>query len=108
MSLRDPLRQSRELLQIDEDSDPQAIKRAYRRLIAEHPPDRDPERFQEIRAAYERLLAPRAHAEATLIERVPHAPAPAAPAVAPLPRGAVAASLLRALVAALPLSLPEP
>ncbi|MBO0723547.1 MAG: DnaJ domain-containing protein [Blastocatellia bacterium] len=33
------------------------IKKAYFRLLREHPPERDPEGFKQIRAAYEKLRA---------------------------------------------------
>ena len=38
------------------------IKRAYFRLVREYPPERDPQKFQEIRAAYESLRTPEARA----------------------------------------------
>lgn len=37
-------------------ADRKLLRRAYARLIRQHPPDSDPERFQEIRAAYELAL----------------------------------------------------
>lgn len=45
-----------EILGIDENSDEKTIKRAYFKLIKKNSPEKDPERFQEIRAAYERLI----------------------------------------------------
>jgi curved DNA-binding protein CbpA len=38
--------------------DRDAIKQAYFRALALHPPHADPEAFRQIRAAYERLMAP--------------------------------------------------
>lgn len=49
------MRKDYEILGIDENADEKAIKRAYFKLIRTHSPEKDPERFQEIRAAYERL-----------------------------------------------------
>lgn len=48
------MRKDYEILGIDENADEKAIKRAYFKLIRTHSPEKDPERFQEIRAAYER------------------------------------------------------
>ena len=42
------------------------IKRAYFGLVREHPPERDPEGFKRIRAAYEKLRASAARAETDL------------------------------------------
>jgi curved DNA-binding protein CbpA len=42
------------------------IKQAYFRLIREHPPERDPEGFKHIRAAYEKLRAGGERAETDL------------------------------------------
>ncbi len=50
------MRKDYEILGIGEDADEKAIKRAYFKLIRKHSPEKDPEQFQEIRAAYERLL----------------------------------------------------
>ncbi len=50
------MRKDYEILGIQEDADEKKIKRAYFKLIREYSPEKNPERFQEIRAAYERLL----------------------------------------------------
>ena len=42
-----------EVLGVDETAGDEAIKRAYLQKVREHPPERDPERFQTIRAAFE-------------------------------------------------------
>jgi curved DNA-binding protein CbpA len=42
-----------EVLGVDETAGDEAIKRAYLQKVREHPPERDPERFQAIRAAFE-------------------------------------------------------
>jgi curved DNA-binding protein CbpA len=41
----------------------QEIRRAYFRLVREHPPERDPDQFKRIRAAYEILRDPARRAE---------------------------------------------
>lgn len=41
------------ILGVAETADDDAIKKAYLRQVREHPPERDPERFQAIRAAFE-------------------------------------------------------
>lgn len=64
------------------------IKQAYFRLLREHPPERDPEGFKLIRAAYEKLRAGAERAETDLllieeeeerahsIQKNPHEPQP--------------------------------
>lgn len=42
------------------------IKQAYFALVREHPPERDPEGFKRIRAAYEKLRASSERAETDL------------------------------------------
>lgn len=49
------MRKDYEILGIDENADEKTIKRAYFKLIRTYSPEKDPERFQEIRSAYERL-----------------------------------------------------
>jgi curved DNA-binding protein CbpA len=49
--MRDPFT----VLGVDEDADDAEIRRRYLALVRDHPPDREPERFREIRAAYEAL-----------------------------------------------------
>ena len=43
------------VLGVDRTSDEAAIKRAYFRLVREYPPEREPEKFQELRAAYDQV-----------------------------------------------------
>jgi len=43
------------ILNIAETADDDAIKKAYLQQVREHPPERDSERFQAIRTAYEML-----------------------------------------------------
>jgi len=43
------------VLQVTETATDEDIQKAYLRQVREHPPDRAPERFQEIRRAYEAI-----------------------------------------------------
>ncbi len=43
------------VLGIERTSDEAVIKRAYFRLVREYPPEREPEKFQELRAAYDQV-----------------------------------------------------
>lgn len=43
------------------------IKRAYFAQVRAHPPEREPARFKEIRAAYERLKTPEAKLETDML-----------------------------------------
>ena len=53
------------------------IRRAYFKLVREHPPERDPDQFKRIRAAYEILRDPARRAEWNLFVAVqPPAPLP--------------------------------
>ena len=49
------MRSDYEILGISRDADQNEIKRAYFRQLRQHPPETDPEGFQQLRAAYERL-----------------------------------------------------
>jgi len=97
MSLLTPFEEARAALGLGEaEEDPAAIKRAYRRALAEHPPDTDPDGFRRVRDAYELLRDPWARAEELLLRPTPAAPPPAPPAAPPAaPRGATAVALLR-------------
>lgn len=44
-----------DLLGVAATADDDAIKKAYLHQVREHPPERDPARFQAIRAAYEAI-----------------------------------------------------
>lgn len=54
------------VLGVDRQASEAEIKRAYFRLVREYSPEREPERFQEIRAAYERLRTPERRAQTDL------------------------------------------
>ncbi len=47
------------VLGLPEDADDEMIKKAWLRLVRQHPPERDPDRFQEIRSAYETIASRR-------------------------------------------------
>lgn len=68
--------EAREVLGVESDADARAIRRAYRKKVAAHPPDRDPEAFRKIRSAYERLTDPVASKVALLYKPTPHLPPP--------------------------------
>jgi len=76
------------------EGDPGTLKRAYRRAVVEHPPDRDPEGFRRARDAYELLCDPGSRARELLLSPVPMAPPPALPE-APPRAGAAAVAVLR-------------
>lgn len=46
------------VLELTPDSDDAAIRRRYLELVRVHSPERDPERFAAVRAAYEELSSP--------------------------------------------------
>jgi len=49
------LKLAREVLELGQDASPESVKRAYLRQVKRHRPERDPEGFQRVRAAYDRL-----------------------------------------------------
>ena len=102
MSILDPFDEARRALSLDPgEADAAAIKRAYRRAVAAHPPDTDPDAFRRIRDAYELLREPWARLDAMIAEPLPQAAPPAPPAEPPRPpRGATAIALLRLAVQA--------
>jgi curved DNA-binding protein CbpA len=51
-----------------------ALRGAYLQKVQEHPPDRDPELFEQIRDAYEQLRNPDVRAQAILEGPDPTAP----------------------------------
>ena len=44
-----------EILGLSSDSDDTTIRKRYLELVKEHPPERSPEKFRAIRAAYDQL-----------------------------------------------------
>jgi curved DNA-binding protein CbpA len=59
------------------------IKQAYFAQVRAHPPERDPEAFKQIRAAYERLKTPEKRLESDMLRLEPW-PEPGLPPSAPL------------------------
>lgn len=56
------------VLGVTEDAGDEAIKRRYLALVRAYPPDREPERFQIYRRAYEAIRGPRERLDATLLQ----------------------------------------
>jgi DnaJ-class molecular chaperone len=55
------------VLGVDETAGDDAIKQRYLALVRAYPPDREPQRFQEIRAAYEAIRNERGRLETKLL-----------------------------------------
>lgn len=47
------------VLDLPDDTSDEAVKKAYLRLVRQYPPERDPDRFQEIRSAFETIASQR-------------------------------------------------
>jgi len=77
--ITEPFRRARDVLQVAADADAKAIRRAYRKAVASNPPDRDADKFREIRSAYEFLSDPMPRAEQLLMHLMPHASPPPLP-----------------------------
>lgn len=58
-----------EILGLAADATDEEIRAAYLRLIKEHPPDHDPEKFERIRDAYDYLRDPRRRTRELLFAR---------------------------------------
>jgi curved DNA-binding protein CbpA len=70
------------VLGLDRRADDAAVKRAYFERVRKYPPESAPERFQEIRAAYEQLRSAerRARTDLFLLQPPPETPRRRAPA----------------------------
>ncbi len=55
------------VLGVADDADDEAVKRRYLALVREFPPDREPERFQRYRQAYEAIRGPRERMQVRLL-----------------------------------------
>lgn len=72
------------VLELDRTATPDAIKRAYFALVRANPPERNPEAFKRIRAAYEALRDPEKRLEAEM-QLIQPWPAPSRSRRAPKP-----------------------
>jgi curved DNA-binding protein CbpA len=61
------------VLGVNEDAGDEAIKQRYLALVRAYPPDREPERFQQFRRAYEAVRGERERLEAKLLHTSPAA-----------------------------------
>lgn len=64
-----------QVLDVPENADDAAIKKAYLRKVREFPPERAPERFQAIRRAFETIATRRDRLRHRLFEAEPPEPA---------------------------------
>jgi curved DNA-binding protein CbpA len=55
------------VLKLERTASAAEIKKAYFSLVREHPPERDPDTFKQIRAAYERLRDAEKRAETDML-----------------------------------------
>jgi curved DNA-binding protein CbpA len=55
------------VLELERTASPAEIKKAYFSLVRAHPPERDPDKFKQIRAAYERLRDPEQRTETDML-----------------------------------------
>jgi DnaJ-class molecular chaperone len=56
------------VLGVDEDAGDEAIRQRYLALVRRFPPDREPDRFQEVRQAYEAIRGQRERLEIKLLQ----------------------------------------
>ena len=100
MSLTTPFADARAALGLSaSEQDAAVIKSAYRRAVAKHPPDLDPDAFRRIRDADELLRDPWVRAKDMLLNPVPQVPPPGPPAEPPAePPGKAAVAWLRLAV----------
>ncbi|MDQ4077555.1 MAG: DnaJ domain-containing protein [Chloroflexota bacterium] len=76
-----PARDPYAVLGVDRGSGDAAIKRAYFQKVRQFPPESEPEKFQEIRAAYESIRTPerRAQTDLFLLQSPPEMPSRRSP-----------------------------
>jgi DnaJ-class molecular chaperone len=65
---------ARALLGVAPDASEADVRAAYLEQVCRHPPDRDPEQFERVRDAYEKLRDPRQRARQVLEGPDPFAP----------------------------------
>jgi hypothetical protein len=61
------------VLGVTEDAGDEAVKQRYLALVRAYPPDREPERFQQFRRAYEAIRGERERLEVKLLHSSPAA-----------------------------------
>jgi curved DNA-binding protein CbpA len=106
MSVVQPYLEARALLGVSLEASLSDIKKAYRRLVIEHPPDTDPEGFRRIRDAYELLTDTGERARAILLRPIPAIAPPSPPDFdSHAARGSTAIALLRAIAARINLNV---
>ena len=79
MSMVEPFRKAYQSLGLEPGSDLKTVKRAYRRKVSLHPPDRDPEGFRSVREAFELISNPYSRVDTLLYSEVPLVPPPELP-----------------------------
>jgi len=57
-----------EILQIDHESDDEAIRKGYLAMVQQFPPERFPDEFQRVRAAYESIKTEKARIALALFD----------------------------------------
>jgi hypothetical protein len=71
-----PVRDPYGVLGLDRQASEVEIKRAYFQLVRQFPPEREPEKFRDIRTAYEQLRDAESRAQITLFLLQPPPPLP--------------------------------
>jgi DnaJ-class molecular chaperone len=66
--------QAAAILNVSESANEEELRTAYLAKLRQHPPDRDPELFEQIRDAYEQMRNPAFRARAVLSGPDPNAP----------------------------------
>jgi hypothetical protein len=95
MSLAEPFLEAYASFGVEPGADSETVRRAYRRAVLEHPPDRDPDGFRRIRAAYELICDPAKCAEEILLDPSPRIAPPKAPDAPVIAPGTAAVALMR-------------
>ena len=68
------LQEAASVLHLDADADEAEVRAAYLEQIKAHPPDTDPEAFEQIRDAYELMSDPQRRVRHLLFSADPNAP----------------------------------
>jgi curved DNA-binding protein CbpA len=106
MSVLEPYQKARALLGVSSKASPSEVKTAYRKLVIEHPPDTDPQKFQQLRDAYELLTDGGARAKQILLRPLPAIDPPALSEQGDVAtRGATAIAVLRTIASRIDLDV---